>query len=310
MMSISVITPTYNLENYIQETYGSLKKQSYTDWEWIIVDDDSTDKTLEIIRGWSDKRITVIESAHTGNLAILRNIGARVAKGEYLAFVDGDDICESDKFRSQIALSESNPEITWSHTNTRILTDATGVISNRTINTSLQPIMSPDMAFGSLAYRNFICISTVLVKRSVFEEVGGFDERFDRCEDINLWLRLAARGHSLGYIETPLLRYRVRASGLYESRTIEYLQTNFKVYEDVRKKFPDLYQRHRANINAHLANINMKIGIRLLAQSKVGHTDYFRSAFQMDRSVKKLGWLLLTSISPALVRRYLNQRYR
>mgnify|MGYP001566819341 FL=1 len=104
---ISIITPCNNLKDYIHSTYKSIVAQTIKDWEWIIVDDASTDNTVEIIRSFGDPHIKLVQwEFNTGNLSILRNKGAQMASGDFLAFLDGDDICEPERLKQQVDFLE------------------------------------------------------------------------------------------------------------------------------------------------------------------------------------------------------------
>jgi glycosyltransferase involved in cell wall biosynthesis len=305
---ISIITPCFNLKDFIAATYQSIKSQTLEDWEWIIVDDASEDDTLSIIDGFNDSRIKLIRSVHTGNLAILRNKGAAIAQGKYLAFIDGDDLCEPQKFELQTEQLNTIPEIGWNHTNVRILREETGKLEKRKAPIYSCSVLQAENAFALLAYRNFICVSSVMVRKEVFDDVGGFDEQFNRCEDINLWLRLSANGYALGYIKKPLLQYRVRTSGLYVSKTFEYLKMDFVVYDDIKLKYPVLALKYQDVIQKHLSDINLKIAIRLLYQMDDSSNDYFLQAIRRSPSFKKLLWYCSSRLMPALVRRYLKNK--
>lgn len=102
---VSIITPTYNAENYIGETIESVRNQTYQDWEMIIIDDCSTDNTSVIIKGYADNdsRIKLIKAPQNGGVAKARNLGLEQAQGDYIAFVDSDDLWKPDKLEKQVA---------------------------------------------------------------------------------------------------------------------------------------------------------------------------------------------------------------
>ena len=98
---ISIVTPVYNSENYIEETIKSVLEQSYTDWEWILVDDGSADRSAEIIEQYNDSRIRLIRQKNKG-AAAARNRGIEAAKGRYIAFLDADDIWDPNKLTNSL----------------------------------------------------------------------------------------------------------------------------------------------------------------------------------------------------------------
>lgn len=307
-MLISIITPCYNLEKYIAATYQSLLSQTHTDWEWIIVDDASTDSTREMIKGFGEARIRLIESEHMGNLSILRNRGAREASSELFAFLDGDDIMEPRKLELQSDQFQRNPRVQWNHTNVRILQDETGVLSAQSKPPQPVEFLEAEDGFAQLALRNYVTISSVMIRKTAFEDVKGFGEEFSRCEDIDLWLRLTASGHAMGYLPEPLLQYRVRQSGLFSSKTLEYLATNFKVYENIRHSFPVFYLKYKNVIRQYLSNNHLKIAIQMLHQKNEQFRSHFKKALQLDPSLKKAAWYFLSVFNPSILRHYLYKK--
>lgn len=305
---ISIITPCFNLEKYITATYQSVLAQIFKDWEWIIIDDASTDRTREIIKRFAETRIRLIESDHVGNLSILRNRGVQEARGELLAFLDGDDIMEPYKLELQAEQFQRNPSIKWNHTNVRILQDETGQLFTNSKPPPAIEFMDAEQAFMQLALRNYVTISSVMIRKTTFLHVNGFNEQFNRCEDIDLWLRLAASGHAVGYLPEPLLQYRVRKSGLFSSKTLEYLVTNFKVYENIQTSFPELYEKHKSVIQRYLSNNHLKIAIQMLNQQHAQFRWHFKKALLLDPSLKKIAWYLLSVYNPSILRNYLNKR--
>jgi teichuronic acid biosynthesis glycosyltransferase TuaG len=307
-MPISIITPCYNLEKHIEATYRSLQVQTHTEWEWIIIDDASTDSTRYIIRKFDDARIRLIESEHVGNLAILRNRAAREAHGEYLAFLDGDDIMEPHKLELQLDQFKRDARIHWNHTNVRILQDETGVLTPNNKPPHAAEFLEAEEGFAQLALRNYVTISSVMIRYAAFTDVKGFREQMNRCEDIDLWLRLTASGYAMGYLPEPLLQYRVRKSGLFSSKTLEYLATNFNVYDNIRQSFPALYEKHQHVIRQYLSNNHLKIAIQMLHQKDTQYRSHFKKAWLLNPSLKKTVWYLLSAINPSILRHYLNKR--
>jgi len=107
---VSIITPSFNSENFISETIQSVLKQNYTNWEMIIVDDFSTDKTVEIVKELAskDKRIQLFELDKNSGTGIARNFGLNKSSGKYIAFLDADDVWKSEKLEIQIDFLKTN----------------------------------------------------------------------------------------------------------------------------------------------------------------------------------------------------------
>ena len=108
---ITVIMPVYNCELYIKEAIDSILNQTFADFDFLIIDDASTDKTVSIIKEYKDSRIQLIEKTVNTGYTISLNYGLKVAKGEYIARMDGDDISLPNRFEKQIAFLDSNPDV-------------------------------------------------------------------------------------------------------------------------------------------------------------------------------------------------------
>ena len=240
-MDISIITPTYNLAPYIRKTYDSLKNQDYRSWEWIIADDGSTDGTQKIIQSFDDSRLILLQFNHSGNLSFLRNEAFKVTKGSIIAFLDGDDLYRSDALTHVNNFFNSNRDVDFIHTDVLLHYEDSGkrICSNK--KDKLANVTSNSAYLSRILKSNVITISSVFIRRSAFKGVGLFNEKFSFCEDIELWLRLLAQGFTIGFIKEPLIEYLIRDSGLYNSRRLNYLRTNFRVYSEFIVKYPWLF---------------------------------------------------------------------
>jgi teichuronic acid biosynthesis glycosyltransferase TuaG len=207
---VSIIIPAYNCADYLAKTVESVQNQQYLFWELVIVDDGSTDKTLEVIEKLieSDSRIRLLKQPN-GRQGKARNNGIRHAKGEWIAFLDADDLWPENKLSLQLSKTlEANVDLSF--------TDGFICLGN---NMNLR-----EFRFGVIdkfhqGYKsilefheqNRIPTSSVLVKKSALLEVGGFSEKLkiQNCEDYLLWVTLLTRGKKYLGIEEPLLFYRV-----------------------------------------------------------------------------------------------------
>src|SRR4051812_5540876 len=177
MPEVSIVTIGYNVAPYIEDTIDSVIAQTHTDWEWIYVDDGSTDNTLDIIRGYNDPRLVILNHEHCANLSVLRNAGAQISKGRYIGFVDGDDIIAPEKIADQVNLFQRNKSVHWSHTNALTLNDETGELTPRGMPLpAITEYTSWSSALRFLLSYNFVYISSMMIRREVFESIGGFNE--------------------------------------------------------------------------------------------------------------------------------------
>jgi glycosyltransferase involved in cell wall biosynthesis len=191
---VSVIIPAYNAVRYIREAVGSVLAQDYTRLEIIVVDDGSTDNTLDEVPR-DDARIRTLRQANTGPAAA-RNLGASVAKGEFLAFLDCDDVWLPGKLTAQIQHLLKYPEagvvhgalLDW-------LPDSAGTFppaSSFVISDSNDLVAHESGCLYTRLLLEFgLCTSTVVVRRRDFERAGAFDVSFRLAEDYDLWLRLS-----------------------------------------------------------------------------------------------------------------------
>lgn len=204
---VSVIMPAYNVAEYIVESIESVLAQTYTNVELLIIDDGSTDETLDLVQRYGDQ-VRLISQANAG-AAAARNNGAENAKGEWLAFLDSDDIWEADKLERQMGLVD---RFEWSCTDSYFF----GHNHDGSVRSSdVSPHTSGEV-LPTLVINNFIGTSTVLIRRAVFLEFGGFDRSLKALEDWDLWVKVAAK-YPLGYIADPVVRYRVHAKSTSRS---------------------------------------------------------------------------------------------
>ncbi len=188
---VSVIIPTYNRGRYLEEAVDSVRRQSYGRWELIVVDDGSTDGTLPFLSALKEPRLRVVNIAHRGNPAAVRNQGLAGARGRYVAFLDSDDCWEPQKLEHQLATLTTRPAFRWSYTAVTLIDAASGEIDTSPPKYPVWRPYSGLIVEHLLLHRAKIACPTVLVERNLLLDVGGFDESLPFCEDYDLWLRLA-----------------------------------------------------------------------------------------------------------------------
>ncbi|MBI4546090.1 MAG: glycosyltransferase family 2 protein [Gemmatimonadetes bacterium] len=194
MSSVSVIVPTYNRLSLLRLAVDSVLQQTHGELELIVADDSSTDETQRYIAGLTDPRVRYLTLPHTGNVAQIRNEGARAARGEYLAFLDSDDLWAPQKLEVQLSRMQDG---CWSHTQYELI-DAEGIrIPFRAgASVALSGWIARDVIVAEAAP----ALATVLLRRTAFEKIGGFDEDTNR-EDYAFLLRLALAWPTVGVPE-------------------------------------------------------------------------------------------------------------
>lgn len=204
MPRVSTIIPAYNAEDFIRDAVDSALAQTHRDHEVIVVDDASTDDTPLILKGYGD-RIIVHRQANTG-VSGARNAGARLATGDLLAFLDADDVWRPAKLESQLAIAQTP----ISYTN-RFNFGARGHLPE--VQSDVTPLLSGDVFVPLLLRGNFITVSSVMMTRGVFAELGGFEHQPGGCEDWDLWLRAAQR-YEFSVCSEPLVGYRFTSNSM------------------------------------------------------------------------------------------------
>ena len=201
MPTISVIIPAYNAEKTIQETIESVLNQTFQDLELIVINDGSTDKTLEIVSSLSDSRLQVFSFPNSGPQKS-RNRGISLATGEYLSFIDADDLWTPDKLKRQLQALQEHPEA--------------GVVYSWTdyIDESGQRLPGGHYfkfthdVYERLLLGDFIGSgSNPLIRKEAFVEVGTFDESLLGGQDWEMWIRLASK-YQFAVVEAPQVLYR------------------------------------------------------------------------------------------------------
>jgi glycosyltransferase involved in cell wall biosynthesis len=212
MELVSIIIPAYNAEKYLRDTIDSAIAQTYKNYEIIVVDDGSTDRTQNILAEYGDK-IRVVRQSNKGTAAAC-NAGVATARGTWVCFLDADDIWLSDKLALQVERCNGS---VISHTDSVCFGD--GMVGEIR-RSSFEPPYSGQV-LKELLVVNFITKSTVMMRRNVFNHYGGFDEGYVTCEDWQFWIKVCAE-HELGYLPEPVVRYRVhlKSKSMISRRTL------------------------------------------------------------------------------------------
>ncbi len=182
---ISVIIPTYNRGWIIKEAIDSVLTQNYPDFELIVVDDGSTDDTQNILAEYKS-RIRILQQDNKG-VSAARNYGIDKARGDYLAFLDSDDIWLQNKITTQVNFFKQDPESLICQT------QEIWIRNGKRVNPKKYHKKYSGMIFEKTLPRCLVSPSAVMIKKSLIEEVGCFDETLPACEDYDLWLRISCR---------------------------------------------------------------------------------------------------------------------
>jgi glycosyltransferase involved in cell wall biosynthesis len=263
--AVSVIIPTYNRADHVGRGIRSVLTQTFQDFEVLIVDDGSTDKSEEIVRGFNDSRILYLRRDTNGGAAAARNTGIQAARGEYIAFLDSDDEWLPEKLEKQLAKFKSigrSAALIYTH---MLLKDLkTGMVFKPT-NPSYEGYVH------DLLLRNdFIgSCSSVLIRTDVIKCLGGFDDSLTPREDWELWMRIA-REYSIGCVPSPLLICHIGGVDRMSASLKKILKGTRLVldkHSDYMKKLPKAYGKHLAAMAQIELNYDRTVGWRTAAKA-------------------------------------------
>lgn len=236
-VKISVVMCCYNEQHYIRESIESVLAQTYKDFEFIIWNDGSTDKTEKIIKSYPDPRIKYFYHENTGLGEALR-LACQEATGKYIARIDCDDICMPERFEKQIAFLESHPEYVLCSSGVYYM-DAEGNVYGR----RFPAIKDRDIRHRITA----ITHPATMFRRDAYEKCGGYYP-LRSAQDRILWSRLLKQG-KFANLKEPLIKYRVIESSV--SHVIDEKSSYGKMIEEIRRKICTDNEYHEEDVVLH-----------------------------------------------------------
>jgi glycosyltransferase involved in cell wall biosynthesis len=246
MPTVSVIIPSYDSAKFVVEALDSVLNQTYHDLEVIVVDDGSRDNTEEAVKD-KGERMTYVRQDNVGASAA-RNHGIRVSSGNYIAFLDADDLWKPNKLEEQVRILDDDPEVGL------VCSDwATVAIDGSVQNSYLKNCRyaRSGYVFNEVIQEYFILTSSVLLRRSCLSEVGVFDEALMVSEDKDLWLRVCHRW-KIKILPEPLVVKRNRPSNL-SSDPIAAVPFRIRLFEKLLRTIPNLPAQSRRLIREQLS---------------------------------------------------------
>ena len=216
---ISVLIPSYNHENYIKEAIESVLNQTFQDFELIIIDDGSTDKTVDKIKEFDDERIQLyVFEKNQGAPNAINNCIKR-AKGEYIAYISSDDVWELDKLEKQVNFMEKNPSIDVLFTKVSFIGENSEILDENSSNVELYNFYKDIFDKNNRSREewlkrfflkgNCICHPSILIKKEIYDIVGLYDERLANLPDFDMWVRICFN-HDIYILDEKLVRFRIR----------------------------------------------------------------------------------------------------
>ena len=282
---VSVILPTFNRLEYLRPAVESVFAQTLPDWELIIADDGSDPQTRAFLAALEDPRIRVIWLSHTGNPSTVRNAALQEARGEYVAFLDSDDLWMPNKLELQVAALRASAACRWSYTGWVRIDEA-----GRTIAFSPKPWVPYRGAILEklLTLDATVPTAAVVVERRLLAQIGGFDEQQPMFEDYDLWMRVAACSN-VELIDQPLTCLRAHDQH-YSEAGVSMVANRHTLLAKMRSRATDLrtrrlVERLYAQSGLHLAslyaNTSRTAALKALAGScaqSIGQLDWWKGA--------------------------------
>ena len=288
MPKISVIMSVYNGEKYLAEAIESILEQTFKDFEFIIIDDGSTDKSLEILKEYAkkDSRIKIIANQKNIGLTKSLNIGIKQAQGEYIARMDADDISLPHRFEKQICFLEKNPSYGAIGTSTKII-DKNGRVIKKVKLVKSWVVIKQMLKFG-----NCFVHGSMMFKRYDYFKAGGYRKFFPVGQDFDLWLRMSKIKKmknlkqclylwrkTKGSISSKKIdaQFKIGALALYEYR----YRKNLKLKEDfeVNNFINKLNSKERRRYNMCLGNLYLRHGNVRMAEKYYVNQGMFNCLF-------------------------------
>jgi len=289
---LSVVVPSYNHQDYISETLKSLENQTFQDFEIIVVDDGSTDRTVEAVKSFPS-RARIFTQENQGVVAA-RNRGVSLTKGEYICFVDSDDVVLSDRFARQVAILDSDAEVGLVFADALII-DSKGKQIGKF--SDVYPVVPGDVAEMLVLHYCFTPMITVMVRTEVLEKAGPF-EKPGPISDYIKWIEVAHLS-KVYYDPKPLgcWRRHQRSTSKNVRQEKKYAQTRMMIRKILRK-YPRLKAEVGNNIVKKFSRSYFLTGFFLAADGNIKRAKkyYIKAAKVYPWSVENWGGVLLTSL--------------
>lgn len=230
MPKVSVVMPAYNAEKYIGESIKSILNQTFIDFEFIIINDGSRDRTKEIILSYSNDRIVYLENEINSGIVVTLNKGLEYATGEYIARMDADDIAVAERLEKQIEFMEENKDVGVLGTGICIFGE--DVQEQARVFTT-----NPEQLKAELIFNSCIAHPTVMMRSNILKNNGlSYDLEYAGAEDYNLWWKIA-KVSRIATIPDLLVKYRIHSSQITKKKDEKYYKMMKKLMEE---RFSDI----------------------------------------------------------------------
>jgi glycosyltransferase involved in cell wall biosynthesis len=309
---VSVIIPAYNIAPFIVETLESVFGQTFTDFEVIVVNDGSpdTEEFENALRPYLDRIIYLKQE--NGGASVARNAGLNAARGEFVAFLDGDDVWLPNYLEQQMTfMRERGCDLACA--DATFFGDAADKAPSYMIELMNDAPEVGDFGFLELVdAKRSVITSGVVARRQPIIDIGLFDKELRRAQDFDLWLRLACAGHQLSFQRKPLLKYRCRPNSL-SGGVINSHRRELRIFDKIEQSY-DLSPEQRTEvaeiIRKRRALLQFELGKLYAARGEINHArESFAEANRLQPTLKGRVALSLISLAPQAVRAICARRY-
>lgn len=292
MALVSIIVPAYNASPYIEQALLSASRQSYRSHEILVVDDASSDNTAQIIESLSsqDSRIRLLRHQQNLGISSARNTAIGASRGDYIAFLDADDLWDEEKLEHQLAALKANPAAGLVFTASRAI-DANGQVTNDNLS------RGKTIPSGRISARQFIIerypmiTSSVMIRRECLNQVGVFDPRYSTAEDFDLWLRILG-DYAQCYVPQVLTSYRDITDSASKN-ALRNRTNKVKLLENLQRESPALTAEMGQDFAVYLHR--QYLGLAKL-EKQTGQTQQSRKHYQNALSLPVPAMLKLRAL--------------
>jgi len=301
---VSVVIASYNCAPFIAQTLASLSAQSYPNWECLVTDDGSTDETREVVTRYArtDERVKYFHQPNRG-VSAARNAGLGHSRGDYVQFLDADDLLEAGKLAAHVEYLEQHPETDIVYGGVRYFESERPDELMRSMEPGVKPwgTMSGrgEPLVRALSVANFIPINCALLRRSVVDAVGLFDETLPPLEDWDYWLRCALAGHSFQYLEQAGTLALVRSHPTSASKNRQRMQRANSLFQNKLLAMAAAADGSRV-LQGGAAHIEAWFGIGEVADGNRwrGTSRFLRAGWMGGEAKWRAKWLLCACVAP------------
>lgn len=280
---VSIVMPVYNGERYLRSAIDSILNQTFKDFEFIIVNDGSTDRSPEIVTSYKDPRIKVFNKSNSGIVDSL-NLGIKESKGKYIARMDADDISLPLRIESQVKFMEKNREIGLLGTTMQIIYEDGG------LGYVVAPLTEDEDIRKAFLVTNMLVHGSAMMRRTILDQVGKYSKKAKHVEDYDLWIRFS-RVTKISNLQDLLYQWRVNLSGLSHKNSAEQTRTEGEIRRNFWEETLEENNLPRSSVSYIMSRKNFYLErddpykkLRIAAYIDIT-TKYARNLALLDRKI-------------------------